>query len=282
MKSILPASWLQDGRNYQIVFLGTFLMYGIWALGWEAEIEKFGVLLGTCMITQLIAAKIFGLPVTSVKSAIITSLGMCILLQVNSLQTAAIAGFIAISSKFIFRINKKHFFNPANFGIIVCMLVTGDCWISPGQWGSSGVLVFMVGALGAAVLFRVSRLDISFFFLGTLFLLDYSRMIVYQGWDWDFLWHKYSNGSLLLFTFFMITDPVSTPSHPIARKIWAMGVAGLTFYLASFMQVHTAPVWALFIISPATVIFDYLLKAKKFEWLPSVRNSTITSNTKTL
>jgi Na+-transporting NADH:ubiquinone oxidoreductase subunit NqrB len=282
MKNLLPESLTRDGRNYQILFLGTFLLYGIWALGWEADIEKFSVLLGVCIITQLAGAKILGLPFSSIKSAIITALGMSILLQVNSLTTAAIAALLAISSKFIFRINGKHFFNPANFGIIVSILATGDSWISPGQWGSSGILFFMVGVLGTAVVFRVSRFDISLFFIGTLFILDYSRMILYQGWDMDTLMHKYTSGSLLLFTFFMITDPVSTPSHKIARRLWAVGVAVLTFYMTSFLQVHTAPVWALFIVSPVTVLFDYLLKAKKFEWLPSFQNSVLKTNSNSL
>lgn len=259
--------FLKDGRNYQILFLGIFLSYGIWFLGWEAETEKFTVLFLSCLLTQYIGCKLIGIPLSSLKSAVITSLGLCILLRVNHLPAAAFAGVLAISSKFIFRTKDKHFFNPANFGIIASILLTGDSWISPGQWGSSAILIFLVGALGTAVLFRVSRFDLSVTFLLTLFVLDYVRMILYQGWTWDVIFHKYSNGSLLLFAFFMITDPVSTPSHWLSRKLWAVGVGITTFILTSYLQVHTAPMWALFFISPLTVILDRVFKAARFHWM---------------
>jgi hypothetical protein len=64
----------------------------------------------------------------------------------------------------------------------------------------------------------------------------------------------------------MITDPVSTPNHRLARIFWASGVAVLSFYLQSFVQVHTAPIWALFIVSPLTLILDYMLNSPRFDW----------------
>jgi Na+-transporting NADH:ubiquinone oxidoreductase subunit NqrB len=45
-----------------------------------------------------------------------------------------LAGSLAISSKFLLQVEKKHFFNPANFGIIAALILTPDAWVSPGQW----------------------------------------------------------------------------------------------------------------------------------------------------
>lgn len=42
---------------------------------------------------------------------------------------------VAIASKFVFSFGEKHFFNPANFGIIFALLLTNNAWVSPGQWG---------------------------------------------------------------------------------------------------------------------------------------------------
>jgi len=52
------------------------------------------------------------------RSAAITSLGLCLLLRANHLPTVVLAGVLAIASKFVLRRYRKHFFNPANFGII--------------------------------------------------------------------------------------------------------------------------------------------------------------------
>jgi Na+-transporting NADH:ubiquinone oxidoreductase subunit NqrB len=38
----------------------------------------------------------------------------------------ALAGFAAIASKFVFQFGEKHFFNPANFGIIAVLTLTND------------------------------------------------------------------------------------------------------------------------------------------------------------
>jgi Na+-transporting NADH:ubiquinone oxidoreductase subunit NqrB len=263
-------SFLIDPRNYQVSFLSAFLLYGNWYLGWETDPLKLIVILSVCLSTQALGCYLTRKDFSSLKSAVITSLGLTILLQANSMYTYALAAFLAIACKFVFRMNGKHFFNPANFGIIAVMLLTGDAWISPGQWGASGILFFMVGILGFAVLYSVNRIDIGLFFLVALFALDYSRMIIYQGWTHDVIFHKYTNGSLLLFAFFMITDPVSTPSGYFTRKAFAIIVAVTAFYLQSFMQLHTAPVWALFFISPLTVIFDKLEKAPNFKWIPQL------------
>jgi len=260
-------SLFRDARNFQIVFLSSFLLYGIWYLDWDHDIVRFAIIISTALMVQLVGVMLSPAPMHSLKSALITGLGMSLLFQANSYITLVMGVGLAIAGKFLIRSNGKHIFNPANFGIVVTILLTGDAWISPGQWGSSALLVFFIGAAGLMVILKAGRVDTSFAFLATLFLLEYVRTIVYLGWDFDFLLLKFSNGSLLLFSFFMITDPVTTPNHLVARIVWASLIAVVTFSLSNFMQVHTAPLWALFFISPLTVGFDRLLKSEKFQWI---------------
>jgi Na+-translocating ferredoxin:NAD+ oxidoreductase RnfD subunit len=74
------------------------------------------------------------------------------------------------------------------------------------------------------------------------------------------------NGSLLLFAFFMITDPKTTPNAPVARIIWSMLVGVITFVVTNWLYFHTAPIWVLFFIAPLTVLFDRFFKHKPFQW----------------
>ncbi|HET6990203.1 MAG TPA: RnfABCDGE type electron transport complex subunit D, partial [Bacteroidia bacterium] len=141
-----------------------------------------------------------------------------------------------------------------------------DAWISPGQWGSNAVLLFLVGCTGLVVLMRVKRLDTAFAFLISFLGLSFIRNILYLGWPMDFFWHQFSTGSLLLFSFFMITDPMSTPSSRKARIIWSVLVGALTWWIATKLFVHTAPLWALFFMSPLVPLFDYFFKGEKFAW----------------
>ncbi|MBX7109023.1 MAG: RnfABCDGE type electron transport complex subunit D [Chitinophagales bacterium] len=262
------SNWFnRDARHYQIVFLSSFLTYGIAVLQWEIAPSVFAAAFSACLITQFLFVTFKSKDLNSLKSAVISALSLCLLLKTNDPLIMALAGVLSIGGKFIFRYGGKHFFNPTNFGIITTILLTGGAWISPGQWGSDGLLVFCIGMLGFTVLLSVKRLDIAITFFSVFSLLNFFRSVMQLGWTADVFIHQFSSGTLLLFTFFMITDPVSTPSHPAARIVWASMVAMLSFYLSAFQFVNGAPLWALFMLSPLTILFNKFFPHTKFSWL---------------
>jgi Na+-transporting NADH:ubiquinone oxidoreductase subunit NqrB len=230
--------------------------------------------LSTVLITQAIWILIVKSSLKSLKSALITGLGLSILLQTGSDLTLIAAGVLAISSKFIIRINNKHLFNPANFGIIAGILLFQDAWISPGQWGSDAYFLLILSLLGGFILFRIGRLDTSVIFLGSLFLLEFMRTYLYQGWGMDVLLHKFSSGTLLLFAFFMITDPMTIPYCRKGRVIWSLLVSVLTFALSNWIQIYTAPIWVIFFLTPLTVLIDKVYPSSRFEWNNLINKST--------
>lgn len=256
-----------DPRHYQILFQVLFLFYGITILGWDKDLFKFSAIFISCSLLQWTLNKITNNNSSSIKSALISALSLCLMLKTNTVSTAILASLLSIGSKYIFRINGKHVFNPTNFGIITTILLTGDAWITPGQWGSNGLLLFIIGSLGFSVLLTVKRLDIALTFLLTFCGLNYVRQILYLGWQSDFFLHTFSSGTLLLFTFFMITDPVSTPSHKKARILWAFLVGFLAYWLQTKLFITGSPIWALFFLSPLTPLLDKLFKAEKFNWI---------------
>jgi Na+-transporting NADH:ubiquinone oxidoreductase subunit NqrB len=220
----------------------------------------------TALSTQLILIKILKLPLSSLKSSVISSFSLCLLFRSETWWIIIIAAFLSIASKGIFRVKGKHFFNPVNFGICATILLSHQGWISPGQWGSAGYWWFLIGMLGFIVITSAHRMETAFAFLATYALLFGYRILVFQEWPADFFYHQFTNGALLLFTFFMITDPASTPSHKKARIVWAMAVGALAYYLQAYLWVTASPIWALFFLSPLTPAIDYFFKAEKFNW----------------
>ena len=257
----------QDARHFQILFLGIFLIYGTFQLQWDTEWARYSTLMGTCLVAQGVFIKWKKLPLTALKSAAITGLGLCLLLHATSISTMILAATVAIASKFLLRFKGKHVFNPANIGIIAALLLADDPWISPGQWGSGPALVFLVAAAGLMVLLRVGRIDTSVTFLVTFALLDLGRTVLYLGWGLDVWTHRLMNGSLLLFTFFMITDPMTTPNATKARIVWSMLIAIITFAISTFAYIHTAPIWALAVLCAITPILDVVFKGERFSWV---------------
>ncbi|MEH1830015.1 MAG: RnfABCDGE type electron transport complex subunit D [Nostoc sp.] len=257
---------LKDIRDYQILFLGLFLVLGIGTRDWTLRPELIGVAIATSLSTQWILSWLAGKEqVTNLRSALITSLGLSLLLRADHWTTMAIAAVLAIASKFIFQVGDKHFFNPANFGIISALILTPDAWVSPGQWGEEwwyGLLFFGTGGM---ILQRVGRWDTTAAFLGSYSLLEAIRNL-WLGWTWDVYWHRLMSGSLLLFALFMITDPRSIPNSRIGRVVWAICIAGLTFILRNYFFISTAVFWALFVLAPLSILLDVLWLAPRFAW----------------
>jgi Na+-transporting NADH:ubiquinone oxidoreductase subunit NqrB len=257
-----------DPRDYQIIFLATFLGLGIMTRDWSIQPELVIALVVTCCLMQIVATSIYK-PTENLwltlKSALITSLGLALLLRADRVSTMVLAGSLAIGSKFIFRADSKHWFNPANFGVIAALLLTPDAWVSPGQWGDDWWYLLLFIGTGGIVLRRVGRWDTSMAFLGSYALLEAARNL-WLGWTWDVYIHKLMSGSLLLFTLFMITDPRSIPNARSARIIWAISIAGLAFILRNYFYINEGIFIALFALSPLTILLDRLWLAPRFKW----------------
>ncbi|MEH1883150.1 RnfABCDGE type electron transport complex subunit D [Nostoc sp.] len=257
---------LKDIRDYQILFLGLFLVLGIGTRDWTLRPELIGVAIATSLATQWILSLVTGKEqMANLRSALITSLGLSLLLRADCWTTMAIAAVIAIASKFIFQVGDKHFFNPTNFGIISALILTPDAWVSPGQWGEEWWYGLLFAGTGGMILQRVGRWDTTAAFLGSYSLLEAIRNL-WLGWTWDVYWHRLMSGSLLLFALFMITDPRSIPNSRIGRVVWAICIAGLTFILRNYFFISTAVFWALFALAPLTILLDVLWLAPRFSW----------------
>ncbi len=270
-----------DARYFQIIFQLFFLSYGIFCLHWNAEWWLYATYFIVSISVQLVCEMIFkksSLQIFSkgwwvkikagIPSALISSFGLSLLLKTNHIEIAALAAVVSILSKYIIRVNGKHIFNPSALGIVTTLFFTKDAWISTGQWGSNLVLFFGIVCLGFIVVTRVQKLDLSLAFLGTFACLLFIRQVVFIGWALDYFIQSVSTGSLLLFSFFMITDPKTTPNHAFARIIWAAAIAVIAFYLSSFQFLNGAPIWVLVFAQPFVPVLDRIFKAKLFEWRP--------------
>jgi Na+-transporting NADH:ubiquinone oxidoreductase subunit NqrB len=257
---------LNDIRDYQILFLALFLFLGIGTRDWTLHPENILVVIATCILTQWVFSS-FSSPSSppSLRSALITSLGVSLLLRVDSWTTMALAGGCAIASKFVFKAGDKHFFNPANFGIISALVLTPDAWVSPGQWGEDWWYGLLFAGCGGMILKRVGRWDTTAAFLGTYAGLEAIRNF-WLGWTWDVFSHRLMSGSLLLFALFMVTDPRSIPNAQIGRIVWSICIAILTFILRNYFYVPTAVFWSLFALSPLTIFIDTLWSASRFSY----------------
>jgi hypothetical protein len=269
-------TFVADPRYFQVIFQAVFLCYGILFLEWNAEWLHYGISIGGCLLLQYATDSIAAKRPMHLKefnrwgfSVLISAMSLCLLLKTNHWYTSLLAAFLTVGSKYVFRFRRKHIFNPSAFGIIATILLTKDAWLSPGQWGSNAVIFFSVVTLGTIVVTRVQKLDVSVAFLLAFVALLYWRQVYILGWPMDYFMHSVSTGSLLLFTFFMISDPRTSPNHPLARIIWAVVIAAVSFYLAAFKWKYNTPVWVLVAAAPLVPVLDRIFNAQMFQWTSS-------------
>jgi enediyne biosynthesis protein E5 len=256
-----------DPRYFQIAALSILLFYGCTWLNFDVSALQIAVTLAAAIGVQLLAARVFRIDrALDIRSALITGLSLCLLLRTNTFWYAAFAATAAILSKFIFRFRGKHLFNPANFGLVVLLLAgPGVAWCSAGQWGSTPVLTFFFVCLGLLVITRARRADISLVFLLGYGLLLFGRSTM-LGEPWTIPWHELESGALLLFAFFMISDPRSTPNSLIGRTMFALLVVLGAGLIQFGLNRPNGLFLSLALFSLLVPVIDLLFPAVRYEW----------------
>jgi hypothetical protein len=152
---------------------------------------------------------------------------------------AATAG-LALLSKHVIRVKGRHVFNPSNFGLVLCFLVLGssradplDFWWAPMSDSMLVALVIIVAG-GFAILARLRLLGIALLFWATfaagIAVLALSGHEMTARWHLGpitggyFWWVIVTSPELLVFLFFMITDPKTIPSGRFGRRLYAVGI----------------------------------------------------------
>jgi len=180
-------------------------------------------------------------------SAHITGLAIAMLLYFHDrLWVIAFASAAAISSKTLFRVPigsaTRHFFNPSNFGISVTLLLFP--WVGlamPWQFtaGLTGIgdwlFVAIVFVLGSFLNIRYTqRIGAVLGFLGG-FVAQAVLRTLFFGAPLLAALMPATGIAAMIFTFYMVPDPATTPERPWAQVVFGVSVAAV--YLV-FMRLH--------------------------------------------
>jgi Na+-transporting NADH:ubiquinone oxidoreductase subunit NqrB len=262
----------RDARMLQIVFLGALLTFGVIARDFTLQPLQMVLAFGAGLVTQAVWIARLRLRNVGYLSAFITCFGLSILLRADSIWVHPLAACLAISAKFTLRAGGKHVWNPANFGVIVAASVLPGAWVSPGQWGNALAAAAWFVALGGLVSARARRADMAWTFLA-LWLGAVGLRVAWLGQSWSVWWHQLGSGGLLLFAFFMISDPMTIPSHRRARVVYASIVVALAFAWQFLLFRPNALVVALFVASPLVPLLDRVWPAGRFDWHAAPRET---------
>lgn len=193
-------------------------------------------------------------------SAHISGLAVSMLLYANErLVVLAFATVTAIAAKALFRVpvgsGSRHVFNPSNFGITVTLLLFPWVGIAPpyaftenlygvGDWILPAVIVGSGTLLNARF---TGRLPLIAAWLAVFVLQALVRSLAF-GTPVAAALLPMTGTAFILYTFYMVTDPVTTPSSRRGQVLFGAAV-GLTYGLLMAAHVVFGLFFALTIVS---------------------------------
>lgn len=227
---------LSDPRVPVAATLLTYVVLGISVLGFNRSPYQVAIIVCSACVLDMLFARLTKKENLFPLSGLITGLGLSILVNTaHGLFMPLIPVFCAIASKYLITVNGRHIFNPTLFGLVVGILVA-DGMISPApayQWGGYlAMVLFIVTAALSLFVFRIKRNTLILSFLAL-----YGVNIAIRAWLTR--WHvpaetivlgTISSPAFYLFTFFMITDPATSPSSKRGQFLMAFFICTLDFY----------------------------------------------------
>ncbi|MBI2130258.1 RnfABCDGE type electron transport complex subunit D, partial [Candidatus Woesearchaeota archaeon] len=132
------------------------------------------------------------------------------------------AGIIAILSKHLIRVQQRHIFNPANFGVLLVSVIFG----ASHTWWLASPSIMMV-LFGLFIIWKLRRFDLSFSFLASYLILsilfDFNALN-----NLDAIYLLIANsGIIAFFSMFMLIEPKTHPFQKKQRIIYGILVAVL-------------------------------------------------------
>ena len=253
---LLPT--VRDPRLHLAAVIITLQVLGQTAFGFSLSIAQILVAIGTCAVLEVAIAFFRQQVIMWPASALLTGNGVAFILRVPgtphgdwwSLHGAwifAATAAVSLLSKHVIRWRGRHIFNPSNFGLVLCFLVLGetraeplDFWWGPmSLWLALAIALIVVGGLTILARLRLLAIAVGFWlaFAVGIGVLAASGHSMTARWHLGpisggaFWWLLVTSPEILIFLFFMITDPMTIPKGRVARLAYAVCVGLLATLL---------------------------------------------------
>ena len=234
---LLPS--LRDPRLHLAAVIVSLQILGQVAFDFRLSIAQILIAIGTCAVLEVGIAFWRQRVVLWPASALLTGNGVAFVLRVPGTQHGdwwstrgawifAATAAVSLLSKYVIRVKGSHVFNPSNLGLVLCFLVLRpgraeplDLWWGPmSVWMALALAIIVCGGLAILSRLRLLAVAISFWlaFAAGAAVLAARGHVMTARWHlgpitgFDF-WHLLvTSPEILVFLFFMITDPKTIPA----------------------------------------------------------------------
>lgn len=262
-------------------------------LHWPLSVPQILAAILTCAVLEVAITFAQRKVIVWPASALLTGSGVALLMRVvgtpadhpwatNDLYMFAGVSAFSLLQKYVIRYRGKNLFNPSNVGLVLAFLVFGNARLEPLNLWWTPLNIWMIASYaiilggGTYVVWRAKVLTLSVtFFVGFAVLqgvLAGSGHCMTANWAFqpvcgaEYYRIIVTSPEVLIYAFFMVTDPPTVPSGRVGRMVFALCAAVSTTLLMAPQTdefgTKVALLGGLTVLLLAHPIFDRLLPAK--------------------
>jgi Na+-translocating ferredoxin:NAD+ oxidoreductase RnfD subunit len=236
----------RDPRLAFAAILAIYLVLGCLFLGFNRSPSQILLTVGVaCALEVALHALLRKRELLFPLSALITGLSLAILLNyAHDYFLLALPVFLSIASKYVFTVDGKHHYNPSLFGVATTLLFAGNLiTAAPAyQWGGTlAMSAFIITLALAGFVFRIGRGWLIASFLVTYAVQTALRAYLMRAHlppEMLFL-GTMTAAPFFLFSFFMLTDPRTSPETRGKQIAVGVAIALVDLVLHRFQSVFT-------------------------------------------
>lgn len=247
---VVPPSIGDPRLRVSAVILSVHALGQLW-LDFRVSLAQIALTLVTCAAIDVFAGLVRSGALVWPGSGLLTGGGISLVLRVPGVEAGdywsfdgwywfvGVAAF-GMATKYLLRYRGGHVFNPSNVALVVAFVVFGssrleplDLWWGPFGWAMvAAYAVIVFGGLSVGRLLDLTPMAVAFWVtlasgVGLLAVFGHS---ITARWSFvpvsglHFWWIIVTSPEVLIFLFFMITDPRTVPEGRVARVAFATAV----------------------------------------------------------
>lgn len=257
------------------------------ALGFDLSIAQILISLVVAGVIDLVLVAWEQGVIAWPASALLTGNGVALIMRVPGTEHGdwwstrgwpifASTAAVAVLSKYVTRVGNRPLLNPSNGALVVAFLIFGsdladpqDLWWGPWSVGLAlTYAIIVVGGLALTRRLKLQRVVVPFLvaYLGATAVIAASGHAMTARWHvgpvtgWNWWWLVVGSPELLIFLFFMITDPPTAAKGRVGGAIYGAGVALVAAALMAAQGTEFATKVALLGALTAVCVFRPLIE----------------------
>jgi len=254
---------IRDPRLHLAAVIITIHVLGQVAFDFHVSIPQIVTAIVTCALIEVVHVARRDRRIAWPASAMLTGSGIGLILRVVGTEPndhwtfdgwywfAGVAA-LAMFTKYVVRWRGGHVFNPSNVALVTAFLVFGSDRIEPldfwwGPFDAALALAYVVILTGGIVITRrlgLLEMGVAYWltFAGGTAVLAWFGHAITTRWSLEpvtgghFWWVVVTSPEILIFLFFMLTDPRTVPDGRVARVLFGVSVGALATLLLAPQQ----------------------------------------------